>query len=610
MPVANKIIKNSYYDSVFLMRIAQKISGEPQVDEAAAMMGTVPNKEILERAGILAGNGREAGPNDLVVAVKAETEEIIKQTFSSLETLLSGQDEDDSTEEFNPRTLTSALERLPQANLLLLSIPGEYVRREASKALDAGLHVMIFSDNVPLKDELYLKNKAKQGNQLVMGPDCGTVLLKGKALGFGNVVRCGSIGIVAASGTGIQEVATLIHKLGAGVSHAIGVGGHDLSREVGALSFTTGLSYLENDPETTVIVLISKPPAPEVAQSVLERARSIAKPMVVCFLGSREKRKNQDDMSFVSTLEDTARAAVSMVSGTIPFMVGGTAPGKPQEFETGQQLRPEQRFIRGLFSGGTLCEEALNVLEPLLDGPVFTNLKPRREIKSLTDPWNSLEHSFVDLGEDLFTRGRPHPMIDFNLRCKRILQEAADPVTAIILLDVVLGYGSHPDPASELVPVIKEARKQAHERGTDIIFVASICGTDDDPQVAAGQSESLADAGVLMADCNAEAARLAARVLDAQKSSSQPQEQLEKTIPRTESRPGVAIPGTQSKNDRSASADKSEIEILNNGVCMVNMGLKSFHESMKDQESQSIHVDWRPPAGGNKELTDLLDRML
>jgi len=637
MPVINKVLSNSYYDSVFLMRIAQKITLEDGVEEAAAMMGTPANKEILERAGILGGDGQAAGPNDLVIAVKGTGEEHLAAALQRLDELLSGQEEDTSGEEFNPRSLSTAMERLPRANLLLLSIPGAYVKRETMKALREGLHVMIFSDNVPLEDEIALKKEASKARRLVMGPDCGTVLIGGKALGFGNVVREGNIGIVAASGTGIQEVATLIHKLGFGVTHAIGVGGKDLSKDVGALSFLAGLNCLAEDEATETVVMISKPPAPEVAETVLAAATGIAKPVIVCFLGSREQQVDRENLRFVTTLEDAAREAAVSAARTGGDTAAVEAPsaalaiGSPQVSEpalpTVKPLANGQRFIRALFSGGTLCEEALNVLEHVLKGDITTNLKPRGSVRTMPDPFTSTGHAFVDLGEDLFTRGRPHPMIDFDLRCKRIVQEAEDPDTAVILLDVVLGYGSHEDPAGELIPAIAEARRQAEKRSTHIDFIACICGTDEDPQDAKRQKQELEKAGVLVADCNATAARLAARILKRRascvESGAEPEEaaldtgninpkeptgQFHEPVQPTGAKP--ACKSTIVPEVLLPEAPLPDMGIFRDGLGTVNMGLKSFCESLRDQQSPAVHVDWRPPARGDRELTALLDRLL
>lgn len=639
MPVINKVLPNSYYDSVFLMRIAQKITLEDGVEEAAAMMGTPANKEILERARILADDGQAAGPNDLVIAVKGTGEEHIAAALQRLDELLSGQEEDTngedtngedtSGEEFNPRSLSTAMERLPRANLLLLSIPGAYVKRETLKALREGLHVMIFSDNVPLEDEIALKKEAAKVRRLVMGPDCGTVLIGGKALGFGNVVREGNIGIVAASGTGIQEVATLIHKLGFGVTHAIGVGGKDLSKEVGAISFLAGLNCLAEDAATETVVMISKPPAPEVAETVLAAATQIAKPVIVCFLGSREKQVDRENLRFVTTLEDAAREAALSAARTGSDTTAKEAPasrletGLPHQGGTLPPIKPlghGQRYIRALFSGGTLCEEALNVLEHVLIGDITTNLKPRGSVQTMPDPFTSTGHAFVDLGEDLFTRGRPHPMIDFDLRCKRIVQEAEDPGTAVILLDVVLGYGSHDDPAGELIPAITEARRQAEKRSVSIDFVASICGTDEDPQEAKRQKQELEKAGVLMTDCNAAAARLAARILEARATvaaarASAAETSGEEIAEAVDTHgPAESEPTGQTKaagqNVAAPEVLPVDMGIFRDGLGTINMGLKSFCDSLRDQQSPAVHVDWRPPARGDRELTALLDRLL
>jgi len=395
------------------------------------------------------------------------------------------------------RSLQMALARSPAANLALISVPGDYAAAEAMKALRLGLHVMLFSDNVALADEVALKRYAAGRGLLVMGPDCGTAIVDGVPLGFANAVRRGAVGVVGASGTGTQQVTSLVHRRGGGISHAIGTGGHDLGKDVGGITMLHGLGLLARDPDTRVIVLISKPPSPAIAREVIAAARKAAKPVVVNFIGSAEDPSG-GNLHVSRTLDDAASAAVALAKGRKPPRAS-TSPLKPPKLK----FKRGQRYIRGLFSGGTFCYEASALL-----GDVWSNapVDPKRAIE---DPWKSREHTLVDLGDDVFTRGRPHPMIDLRLRNERMLEEAADPQVAVILLDVVLGYGSHPDPAAEIVPVLTRIRKKTRSP----VIVASVCGTDEDPQGLARQEAALRDAGVLLTESNASAARLAGAIV-------------------------------------------------------------------------------------------------
>jgi succinyl-CoA synthetase alpha subunit len=345
-----------------------------------------------------------------------------------------------------------------------------------------------------------------------MGPDCGTAILNGVPLGFANVVRRGAIGVVGASGTGMQQVTCLIDRLGAGVSQAIGTGGRDLHAEVGGMTMIQGLEALAADPATQVIVVISKPPAAAVAKRVLDLAARSGKPVVVIFLGLDPKEVRGKNLHPARTLEEGALLAVRLSEGEAarsgadplyrPFDAAKEAAGHPLK------LQPGQYAVRGLFSGGTFCHEALLLLGEAL-GDIRSNI-PLEKRLALTDVWHSEGHTAIDLGDDRFTRGRPHPMIDHRLRNERIVQEAQDPKTAVILLDVVLGYGSHPDPAAEMAPTLAEARRIAAAAQREIAFVASVCGTAGDPQNLARQEGALEAAGVRIAASNARAAKLAA----------------------------------------------------------------------------------------------------
>ena len=362
------------------------------------------------------------------------------------------------------------------------------------RCLEKNLHVMLFSDNVPIENEVVLKKFAAKKGLLVMGPDCGTAIINGIPLAFANVVRRGPIGIVAAAGTGLQEVSTLISNAGSGISQAIGTGGRDVKKEVGGIMFLAGLKALASDPQTKVILLVSKPPHPSVLRSVRREVKRIRKPVVSLLLGA--------DGEGPKTLEDAALQAVALATGRKVEDL----QDRPAFPSRSPRARGRRKYIRGLFSGGTFCAEAQLILQDALS-PLYSNA-PAGRAKQLRDSLKSVKHTIIDLGEDEFTVGRPHPMIDYSLRNKRILAEAADPETAVILLDVVLGYGSNMDPAGELAPVIRAASKK-------VSVVCSVTGTDADPQNRSKVAAALKRAGAIVMPSNAAACRLAGKLVKA-----------------------------------------------------------------------------------------------
>lgn len=505
MVVVNIVRKNSYHDSVFLMSIATTVKKLPGVEEVSCLMGTQENKRMLQDSGLLRDEGGDALAGDLVIAVRARKKVDAEAATAKVEELLEGRLERSGSSEHLPRSLESALEQSRGANLAFISLPGRYVRREGERALLNGLNLFIFSDNVSLEDELALKGLGRDRDLLVMGPDCGTAIIDGIAVGFANVVRRGYIGIVAAAGTGLQEVACLIDREGAGVSQAIGTGGRDLSREVGGLTMLAGIKRLDADPATRVICLISKPPDPDVARLILEAVEHCSKPVVVNFLGSKPD-SGPKNAYFSTTLEQAAyrAVAVSRREEAHSTSSGIDAETLAVAEALGSALAQRRRFVRGLYSGGTLCEEGLLILSSML-GPVWSNVPVEPDLR-LADSRVSQGHTVVDLGDDEFTMGRPHPMIDFELRNERIVEEAKDRDTAVILLDVVLGYGAHASPAEALAPAIEKATDR------DIAVVASVTGTPADPQGFYRQKRMLNELGVAVMPSNAQAARFSALV--------------------------------------------------------------------------------------------------
>ena len=506
MPTAASVIRNFYRDSVALMQLSARLGQLPGIRQATAIMASEANRALLREAG-LATHEVEAGPNDLLIAIEADSEAALEAAMAEASDAFDVKSDSlASPARHEPaRSLEMGLEAMPAANLALISTPGDYAAAEAMKALHLGLNVMLFSNNVALEDEIALKRYAGAHGLMVMGPDCGTAILGGIPLGFANVVRRGDIGLVSASGSGLQQVTCLIDQLGHGVSQAIGTGGRDLRTEVGGLTMHQGLDALAGDAGTRVIVLISKAPAPEVAVHVLESARKVGKPVVVNFLGTDPKVPPASNIHAAKTLEDAAVTAVALSAGRQPDDVGFTAlsvdvprPG------------PAQRYVRGLYSGGTFCSEAALLLSEHL-APVYSNT-PIGGAEPLADVWHSRAHTLIDLGDDVFTRGRPHPMIDHRLRNERIAIEARDPQTAVLLLDVVLGYGSHPDPAAAMAPAIAAAIAQAAEAGRRLVVIGFVCGTEADPQNLKRQQATLTEAGMIVTKTNAQAVRLAARI--------------------------------------------------------------------------------------------------
>ncbi len=548
-----------YYDSIVLMQLQAALAELPGVLDAGAVMATPDNRELLAASDLLPDEAIEAGPADLLVVVRAETESAAADALSHVNALLV-RGGGAGGEDYRPRSLESALKLLPDARWALISVPGRFAAGVAGEALDRGLHVFLYSDNVSLADEVALKTRGAAEGRLVMGPDCGTAWINGIGLGFANRVRRGAVGLVGASGTGLQAICSHVHALGGGVSHAIGTGGRDLDAEVGAITCRQGLDLLARDPGTDVIVLVSKPPVPSVARTVLRAARSTEKPVVVHFVGFLPPARRLGSLYFATSLAEAAWMAVELSKSE--GAAGTPSPGAGKREST-------PGYLRGLFSGGTLASESLLALRNFLD-PLHSNMKGDA-VRSLETVSRSEAHTILDLGADEYTVGRLHPMIDNDMRIRRIAQEAADPEVGLILLDVVLGDGAHPDPAGELAPAIADAR-----RARDVEFVAVVIGTDEDPQDLESQIETLRGAGALVF------------------------EDLTNALSHVVDRLGGSFVSRDPQID---------LESLAAPVVAINLGLESFAASLADQGARAIHVDWRPPAGGDDRLMAILERM-
>lgn len=494
-----------YADSVRLMAARRVMSGVDGTGTVAALMGTVANRNDLVAAGFDADDLDRVGANDLVLAVAADTDAAAAEALAAAETELLGDasstpDTSPSSGERPARTLEQATQQLGGADVALISVGSEYAVLEAHKALSAGLHVLLFSSGIAVEDEIELKRRAWALGLLVMGPDAGTALLGDVGLGFANIVEPGPVGIIAAAGTGAQEVMTLLSRWGAGPSHVIGVGGRDTSAEIGGATMRMGLAALRSDPATAVILIVSKPPAQAVAKSLIAELKGV--PAVAAFVGlDHQALRASADVRLVGSLEQAALTTLQVLGRTRPDPTAGLS-------ERGRAaiagLDSRRQAVRGLFSGGTLCYEAMVLISRHL-GPVHSNTPLRPEWAL---PAESAAHQCLDLGAEEYTQGRPHPMIDPELRAEALRMHGADPSTAVVLLDVVLGLGAHQDPAAVLAPACAEIM----DRPDPPVVVAYVLGTEADPQGLPEQRAQLERAGCVLAPTNARAALLAAAI--------------------------------------------------------------------------------------------------
>jgi len=509
MILKNVVQKNSYYDSATLMLLSSKVGQHiGSTKQVAVMMGSDMNKDIMRASGLLEPEGEAANPNDLVFAIQAETEAIIEEALAMAQEILNSRSakmEQQDTQVV--KTVADAAARLSDPKLAVVSLPGKYAVREGKKLLRENCHVLLFSDNISCQDENTLKDMALERDLLMMGPDCGTAVINGVGLGFANKLRRGNIGLAAASGTGLQEVMSLISNFGGGVSQALGTGGRDLKEVIGGKMMGHCIRLLQDDPDTNVIVVISKPPAPSVMEKMLEQLKQSQKPTVVCFLGGDESMDAQG-LHLVQTLEEAACKALELAGTGRPQKLLADRYALADMAETlRDRLGSQQRYIRGLYCGGTLAYESMLLMGKAL-GDIHSNIAlESRLLLDGTAP--SVGHTVLDLGDDAFTVGKPHPMIEPSLRGERLLQEALDPTTAVILLDVEIGYGSHENPASVVAEEIAQAKAVLAEEGREVVFVASICGTYEDMQDYAAQKTLLEQQGVVVLESNAQAAELA-----------------------------------------------------------------------------------------------------
>jgi FdrA protein len=542
------------------MQLSKALNGLDGIDRASVMMGTPANKELLRADGLGPADLDRARPTDLVIVADAADTATVEVLVARVDEFLRSQALAHRGSRLrSARSLGRAMRLVGDANLGLVSIPGDYVASEVHALLDQDVHAFVFSDNVSVEDEVALKAKARARGLLVMGPDCGTGSLHGLPLAFANVVREGSIGLVGASGTGLQEVMVQIDRLGGGVSHAIGLGGRDLSAEVGGITCLQALRALDADAATAAVVLVSKPPAADVREEVMGLAGTLSTPVVAILLGERASAQVEGNVHHARTLEEAARVAVELAGIRDSRRVA---------------LRREQRWVKALYTGGSLAVEAATVLHDALglgaDGehPAGYLLK-------------SGGHEVIDLGDDVYTRGRPHPMIDPSVRAERIPAIFDDPENAVLLLDVVLGHGSDPDPAGALAPVISDGLARLHAEGRDLAVVASVCGTMSDPQSLAAQTRTLEQVGVAVLPSNVAAVRRA-----------------------------LAIHRGRGALDTPPADPPDPIRrLLSEPPRIVNIGLRAFAETLHERGADVVHYDWSPVAGGDRRLQSLIDAL-
>lgn len=571
------IRKNSYQDSINLMLLTKNISSMPGVKEVQVMMGTDANKDIFGEAGLLTDEAKSAEPNDMMIVLDADKKDVMDDVLKQIDKFLndlSVKSDDSDSDSKKVTNWDDAMKSIPDANLAVISVPGLYAVDEIDNALDHNLNAFVFSDNVSLEDESRLKKKAHKKGLLVMGPDCGTGIISNVPLAFTNVVRSGNIGLVGASGTGIQEVTSMIERLGGGVTHAIGTGGRDLSDSVGAITMEDAIAGLAHHDPTEVIGIISKPPAKEVRDDVVSLLHSIDKPVVAIFLGEKPDH-HEDSVYLAHTLEETAKIAMDLADNK---PVKDNYYSKKPLADADPKL--EGKHIIGLYSGGTLAYEAgMLVSEALNLGGIISEDGYVLKAKG---------NEVLDLGDDIYTQGRPHPMIDPRIRIEKISEYANEPKTGVILLDDVLGYGTDDTMAESLADAVNNVSRK-HPR---IKFVATVVGTRDDPQDYDAARKTLQDAGIIVLDSNAQAVRYALNLIG--KDLNEPDK---KVVNYTGGTREVPTPS------------ESVLDLLYTKPRVVNVGLSEFLDPVIKFGGTGVQFDWKPVAGGNPKLIKIIKKV-
>ncbi len=508
MEVFVKIERGRYVDSLETLLASSVLNEQPGIEMGCAGMATDPGKDVLESVGLLTDELRSCDGSCYIIAAKAESQAAFDQAVAEVEASLAPVAEDEETQASYP-TIRAAAEGCPKANLCSIAVPGEYVLGEVKKALNAGLHCVVFSNNVPLSDEREMKELAREKGLLCMGPDCGVANINGAALVLASINNRGPFGICGASGVGIQHVAAILHEAGTGVSQTIGTGGNDLKNEVGGLMMLIGIDALEADPETKYIALIARRIGGQVLPGLLERVSRCKKPVVALFMSCDQATVEGAGAIWAKDLDDCAQKCLALTGQT--YRLDTDEEIRARAAKAVERLARSQKYVRGAFSGGTFMDEAMHALIPKV-GEVYSNIALRPEWQ-LADSHVSVKNTCIDYGEEEFTLGRPHPAIDPGVRKPAIPREAADPETAVILLDFILTPPGHMDPVGYVLDDIRTAQGQARGLGRELIFVASVLGTDADLQNVSVQRQKLADAGVLVCKTNHQAALLAGEII-------------------------------------------------------------------------------------------------
>lgn len=508
MKLFSEVKKNQYFDSIQTLYATSVLSDMDGVEKAYVSMGTQAGKDVLRDLDMIDDAIGNASESDLIIAVCTASEEVFNDAVASVEELVNNTKKASAKERAYP-TAGMAMEDNPDANVCIISIPGEYVRAEAEKALNAGLHIIIFSSNVSFEDERAIKELAREKGLLCMGPDCGVVNLNGVAFVLGSINNRGPFGLCGASGIGVQLVAALMHKAGSGISQAIGTGGNDTKDPIGGITMLMGIDALENDPDTEYIVLISRKPGDSVLPRILDRVTGCKKPVIIYFMGCSRGEIEKSGAIWAANLEDAAQKALALIGKELDL--GSEEDLMKLAAEEVEGMSDEQKYVRGAFLGGTYCDEAMRVMREKI-GDIYSNAPLSPELQ-LADSRKSMQNSVIDYGEEEFTLGRPHPTIEPSVRQPAIMQEAADPEVAVLLMDFVLTPPGPIDPVGDVLEDIKGAMKMVADRGGKLAVVASVCGTDADLQDIEYQESMLRDAGILVCPTNYRAALLAGEIV-------------------------------------------------------------------------------------------------
>lgn len=505
MTIRNLILPQTYNDSIVLMQYTVELEALPGVDKAAIMMGTPAVLQFLEENALLAVDKKTISADAVVLAAVGEDASALDEALQKIAQKLRGnelQQGGSGKVQVQEQTRDEGIlwrEVPAEANVALISVPGQYAAAEAWQALRSNRHVMIFSNDVSLADEIALKKAAQERGLFVMGPDCGTAMINGVPLGFANVVRGGDIGVVAAAGSGLQALTCLVDRLGGGITQAVGTGGRDLKKEVQGITTKMALSMLTNDENTQVIVILSKPPDTEIAKDILTKAKKLTKPVVLCLLGMAWTEVNDNKVHFASTILTAASKAVQLSKGVVGDEGVARMPGEPKK---------TNGCLRGFYSGGTLAYEAYLLLQKELE-EIYSNAPLETRYRVGLDGLDSAKHIILDLGTEEFTLGRAHPMIDGRWRSELIAQTGHNHDVRIVLLDIILGYGADENPAGSIIDSIRGAKETAAKEGRQLAFIAFIVGTERDPQNYAQQAALLKEAGVELAENNEMAVQMA-----------------------------------------------------------------------------------------------------